>query len=136
MSRAQKGEREMREWNEAEQIRREVEREQGEAQGGRLRYKPALRRRAVAYLVRRTGAGEIARRVGEELGLPWQTLQRWQRAGEGQVEKSGAFRRVAVARDERPVAAGADLVVQGPMGLRVERLTISELAELWRSLGA
>jgi hypothetical protein len=126
----------MREWNEAEQIRKEVERQQGEAQGGSLRYKPALRRRAVAYLTRRVGTGETAWTVGGELGLPWQTLQRWQRAGEGQVEKSGAFRRVALARDERQVAVPADLVVQGPMGLRVERLTISELAELWRSLGA
>lgn len=126
----------MREWNEAEQIRREVERQQEEAQGGRLQYKPALRRRAVAYLAKRVGSGETARAVGGDLGLPWQTLQRWQRAGAGgQVDKSGAFRRVALASDERQVAASADLVVQGPMGLRVERLTIPELAELWRSLG-
>jgi hypothetical protein len=87
----------MREWNEAEQIRREVEREQREAGGGRLRYKPALRRRAVAYLRQREGAGETAWTVSSQVGLPWQTLQRWERAGEGQVEKSGAFRRVALA---------------------------------------
>ena len=126
----------MREWNEAEQIRKEVERQQGEAQGGSLRYKPALRRRAVAYLTRRVGTGETAWTVGGELGLPWQTLQRWQRAGEGQVEKSGAFRRVAVSRDERRVVPRSGMVVQGPLGLRVEGLGIRELAELWRSLGA
>jgi hypothetical protein len=126
----------MREWNEAEQIRKEVERQQGEAQGGSLRYKPALRRRAVAYLTRRVGTGETAWTVGGELGLPWQTLQRWQRAGEGQVEKSGAFRRVAVSRDERRVVPRSGMVVQGPQGLRVEGLGIRELAELWRSLGA
>jgi hypothetical protein len=126
----------MREWNEAEQIRREVERQQGEAGGGRLRYKPALRRRAVAYLGRCEGDGETAWTVSSKLGLPWQTLRRWQQAGEGKAEPRVAFRRVAVERDERRDTRGAGLAVEGPLGLRIEGLTISELAELWRSLGA
>lgn len=126
----------MRDWNEAEQIRREVERQQGEAQGGRLRYKPALRRRAVAYLGRREGAGQTAWTVSQEVGLPWQTLRRWQQAGEGEAERTSVFRQVALARDERQVAPQAGLVVQGPQGLRIEGLSIRELAELWRSLEA
>ena len=126
----------MREWNEGEQIRREVERQQGEAQGGRLRYKPALRRRAVAYLERRENAGQTASTVSQEVGLPWQTLRRWQQAGEEQGEKHAAFRRVALAGEEGRTSRQVDLVVQGPRGLRAEGLTISDLAELWRSLGS
>lgn len=123
----------MRKWSEAEEIRKEVERKR-EMSRRQPRYGEGLRRRAVAYLARREGAGETAWTVSQEVGLPWQTLRRWQRAGDGQAEQSAAFRRVALARDERQVVPAAGLVVQGPQGLRVEGLTISALAELWRSL--
>lgn len=126
----------MREWSEAEQIRREVERQQSEVEGGRLRYKPALRRRAVAYLRQREGAGETAWTVSSQVGLPWQTLRRWQQASDETVEPRGAFLRVALARDAGRETLQARLAVEGPLGLRVEGLTISELAELWRRLGA
>lgn len=116
-----------------EELRAEIERVR--RGGGSPRYGRSLRELALRLLAERQGRGETVWKVSAELGLPWQTLRRWELAGSAAGAKSteGAFRRVRVV-DEARGANSQSFVVQGPTGLQISGLTVAELAALWRAL--
>ncbi len=111
---------------------------QAEAQSGkgtRWRFDDAFRAEVVAYVRARQQEGGTQEEAGRELGLSAWTLSRWsrQRKPTQQSEASGGdFHPVAVKR-EAQASAGA-LVVHGPGGMRVEGLTLKQVAGLLREL--
>jgi hypothetical protein len=115
--------------SESEELRAELER--ARSGGGTPRYGAALRERAVKLLTARQQGGETAWQVSEELGLPSQTLRRWERAAKGEP----AFRRVAIEGGDAPRQSKPRLVLSCH-GVQVTGLTVGELATLLRSLSS
>ena len=78
--------------------------------------------------------------VSEELKMNKWTLQRWlQRQGKGEVEKppsatKAGFSRVKV-KARAAAAPSAQLVLHGAHGVRVEGLTLENIAALLERLG-
>jgi hypothetical protein len=75
--------------------------------------------------------------VSRELGVRWQTLQRWAGAlAKGpRVEPRAGFRQVSV---ELGAASGPARWVRifGPCGVRIEGLTVAELVTVLRALSS
>ncbi|MEZ4311922.1 MAG: helix-turn-helix domain-containing protein [Polyangiaceae bacterium] len=86
-----------------------------------LRYDARERARAVEYARRRLGQGTSKRAIAGELGIAAPTLERWMAVS--------AFVPVELVEPSR-----GSVVVHGPAGLRVEGLSLVEIAELWRRL--
>lgn len=111
---------------------------QAEAQSGRgtrWRFDDTFRAQVVAYVRARQEEGGTQEEAARELGLSAWTMSRWsrQRKPTQHREGSGAdFHPVAVKREVQ-ASAGA-LVVHGPGGMRVEGLTLKQVAALLREL--
>jgi transposase-like protein len=103
----------------------------------RTRYPEVLQRSAVAYLGQRKREGADLGQAAAELGVEAATLERW---GVRWPEDAGAeptkmMLPVVVATDPAARETGAArLVVHGPRGLRVEGLTVGQIAELMEAL--
>jgi len=111
---------------------------QAEAQSGRgtrWRFDDTFRAQVVAYVRARQEEGGTQEEAARELGLSAWTMSRWsrQRKPTQQSEGSGAdFHPVAVKREAQ--AGASALVVHGPGGMRVEGLTLKQVAALLREL--
>lgn len=126
---------------ELEQLR-ETLRAQAKARAGvgvKLRFDEAFRAQAVEYVRGRQAQGVTQEAAAKELGISAWTLSRWhqqrRRGGAsppGGARPSGVFRPVAMKRE----AAAQSLVVHAPGGVRVEGLTLRQVAQLLRELGA
>lgn len=98
------------------------------------------RRLATDYARERKASGAKMEAVAAELKMNKWTLQRWlQRQGRGEFEnRPGAtkagFARVKV-KARTAAAASAQLVVHGAHGVRVEGLTLENVAALLERLG-
>jgi transposase len=95
-------------------------------------YPEALRRAAVAYLHRRRQQGACLDEVQAELGVSGMSLSRWSRRCSQGITP---FRPIEVleAQPEPPMPVRA-IVVHGPRGVRIEGLTVPEVAELLERL--
>ena len=100
---------------------------------GAPRYGLELRERAVKLLVQRQKRGETSWTVSAELGLPWQTLRRWEASASAEGKTRSPFRPVAVVASNA-AKAGPGLVLRWPSGVSVTGLTVEELALLLKSL--
>jgi transposase len=103
----------------------------------RTRYPEALRRSAASYLKRRQEDGSNLVAVAQELGVDCSTLQRWseQCLGEAMEESSrGMVPVVLRAEAVAPEKTKATVVVHGPRGLRVEGLSVVQIAQLMEAL--
>jgi len=103
----------------------------------RTRYPEELQRSAVTYLGQRERDGADLGQVATELGVEAPTLQRWvvRWPEDAAVGPTKMMLPVVVSRDPAAREAGAArLVVHGPRGLRVEGLTVGQIAELMEAL--
>lgn len=119
----------------AERLRAQAEAQSG--RGTRWRFDDAFRAEVVAYVRARQEKGGTQEEAARELGLSAWTMSRWsrQRRPARQGAASGAdFHPVAVKREEE--ASPSALVVHGPGGVRVEGLTLKQVAVLLRGLAA
>lgn len=111
---------------------------QAEAQSGRgtrWRFDDAFRAQVVASVRARQEEGGTQEEAARELGLSAWTMSRWsrQRKPAPQSAASGAdFHPVAVKREAQ--AGASALVVHRPGGMRVEGLTLKQVAALLRAL--
>ena len=99
--------------------------ESSRTRGGRLRAEG--RREVVAAVERARASGMTYGAISTTLGVDLDALHRWR-----WTERSERPAMVAV-RVQQPVRA-VSLVVHGPRGLRIEGLTVGELAELVQRL--
>lgn len=90
-----------------------------------LRYPRELRERLTGYARHGRGQGASWLRLGEELGVPYGTLQRWV----GSTERPAGFVTV-----RSTVAKGEGLALVSPAGWRIEGLSVSDVAALLREL--
>jgi hypothetical protein len=79
----------------------------------------------MAYRQEREREGASGRQVARELGVSEATLARW---GPGREEPAGSFRAIEVVLE--PARSVGAMVVHGPRGLRIEGLSVEQLAEL------
>lgn len=93
---------------------------------GRVRPKGEAKERIAAYVLERRRAGSSLDRIAEQLGVSPVSLGRWTRGNSRR--RRGVMRAVKVSSPSTP------LVVHGPYGLRVEGLSLRQLAELLRKL--
>lgn len=106
-------------------IRREI----GQLPAGRgRRYSASLKQRALAAARSGRAAGETWAYLGEEIGIPADTLQRWDEEA-GQV----SFKPVALVADPMS-SADREIVVVTPGGFRVLGLDVGGAAALVRKL--
>lgn len=96
---------------------------------GRVRPRRDLKRRVAEYAVAQLERGEPMGRLARLLGLGEMTLRRWLARF---AEQPGSIVPVQVAPDVRPEVSS--LVVHGPSGIRVEGMTVAEVAELVQRL--
>lgn len=88
-------------------------------------YPEELRRAAVKYRRLREHDGAGVAEVAAELGVSGVSLARWS----GKHERSdNGFRAIEVVAE--PLRAATRVVVHGPRGVRVEGLSVAEVAEL------
>lgn len=102
--------------------------------GGRgRRYSQQARTEALEVLTRRRREGRSYAQVAAEVGIHVSTLRAWQQSETAMVatKSSTTFCPVEVISTARP---GRGHVVHGPRGVRVEDLTLDEVAELIRRL--
>jgi transposase len=101
-------------------------------QGAGRPYAESARREVVALLVRRRREGVGVAGVAAEIGLSATTLRKWQQGHASPSVTTSPFREVAIVADTPALRTA---VVHGPCGLRIEGLTVTEIAELVRRLG-
>ena len=89
-------------------------------------YPEVLRVAAVEYRQDREREGAALREVAGELGVSAISLERWSRRS---AERETSFRAIELV-GEPMRRASAVVVVHGPRGLRIEGLTVVEIAEL------
>lgn len=111
----------------------------GTKSAGRPQFTDEARRLATDYARERKASGMKVETVATELKMNKWTLQRWlQRRGRGEFGKLSApqagFSRVRV-KARAPAAPSAQLVVHGAHGVRVEGLTLENVAALLERLG-
>lgn len=96
-------------------------------------YPAALRARIVAYVDARRATGAARTRAAcAELGIPEISYSRWRRSSSTPtLSVAGGFVPVTVSAPRREEAG---FVVHGPSGVRVEGMSIAQLAELIRRL--
>jgi transposase len=106
--------------------------------GAKWRYDDEFRAEVVEYVRERQARGGTLEEVGRELGLSAWTLSRWSRErgpkkqGAAASGESAVFQPVTV-KPEKAVAEGRH-TVHGPGGVRVEGLTLQQVAALLREL--
>jgi hypothetical protein len=88
-------------------------------------YPEALRATAVEYRREREREGAALCEVARELGVSAVSLERWSRRS---PERETSFRAIELVGE--PMRRASPAVVHGPRGLRIEGLTVSEIAEL------
>ncbi len=88
-------------------------------------YPEELRVAAVDYRREREREGASVREVAGELGVSAISLERWSQRGRRREE---SFRAIELVGE--PVRRASAVVVHGPRGLRIEGLTVAEIAEL------
>ena len=107
---------------------------------GHPQFTDEARRLAADYARARMASGVKMEDVSEELKMNKWTLQRWlQRQGKGEFEKppgatKAGFSRVKV-KARAAAAPRAQLVLHGAHGVRVEGLTLENIAALLERLG-
>jgi transposase len=111
--------------NEQRQERLRGELATAERAGAGRPYPEALRVAAVEYRREREREGAALRDVAAELGVSAVSLERWSRR---RPEREASFRAIELVGE--PVRRGSQGVVHGPRGLRIEGLTVAEIAEL------
>ena len=125
----------MRMEHQAVAIRAEVGRLEGRRGRGK-EYPEALRQQAVAYYRVRRAAGATMKEIGLELGMSWQTLQRWASATEDAAlvaTNAPGFALVEVV-EAATTFPKQPITVRGPAGLSIEGLDLDTLVELLRRL--
>ncbi len=125
----------MRMEHQAAEIRAEVARLEGRRGRGKA-YPAALRRRALGYYCARRAQGAAMATIGFELGMPWQTLQKWASSSEDMPvvpTNSPSFALVEVVETTK-VAPERAIRVRGPAGISIEGLDLDALVELLRRL--
>lgn len=96
-------------------------------------YPDELRQRIVDYYRARRNDGATMMSIASEVGIIWQTIERWASAAETMPMQSGGFERLEII--EATVSAPQKrFVVRGPGGLCIEGLDIESLAALIRRL--
>ena len=90
-------------------------------------YPEELRRAAVAYRRQREREGVGVAAVAAELGVSGLSLARWSRTLERAEPR---FRAVEVVVEAERLERARTVVVHGPRGLRIEGLSVAEVAEL------
>lgn len=104
---------------------------------GHAQFTDEARRMAADYAKERKARGARIEEVAAELKMNKWTLQRWlQRQGRGEFEKAATkagFSRVKV-KGRTEGATGGRLVVHGAHGVRVEGLTLENVAALLERL--
>jgi hypothetical protein len=88
-------------------------------------YPGSLRAAALEYRREREGEGASLVEVAAELGMNIATLVRWSRR---EPRSDTRFRAIEIVGE--PVRRTVEAVVHGPRGLRIEGLTVREIAEL------
>lgn len=105
---------------ELEVVRERLQKER--SPGGRIT--DALRREVVAVVARARKTGLGYREIAEGLGVSFHTMMGWR-----QRDKRHRMQPVKVSAPPRPAPT-----VHGPRGMRIEGLTLAEVAELWLRL--
>lgn len=98
-----------------------------ERSGAGRPYPKSLRAAALEYRRERVHEGAGVRVVALELGLNVGTLERWWQGGSTALAEEG-FRAIEVVGSS--VGPAREVIVHGPRGLRIEGLTLVEIAEL------
>ena len=96
---------------------------------GRGQFPEAIREKLMEHAQRRWREGASVKTVARELGISHHTLAYWRDRARGYV------RPVEVVPETGAVCAAGRFTVNGPHGLRVEGITLDEVAVLWRKLG-
>ncbi|WP_136932423.1 hypothetical protein [Polyangium fumosum] len=122
----------MRTEQQAAAIRAEVSRTEGRRGRGKA-YPLSLRRKAASYYSARREQGASQRDIGLELGICFQTLQRW--AAQLDMTPLGcgpepSFERVEVIALPASAPQRGLLVVRGPAGLLIEGLDLDSIGDL------
>lgn len=94
-------------------------------------YPETLRAAAIDYRREREREGAALSEVAGELGVSAISLERWSRR---RRERETSFRAIELVGEPVRRASASAAVVHGPRGLRVEGLTVSEIAELLERL--
>jgi hypothetical protein len=126
----------MRTEQQAAAIRAEVSRIEGRRGRGKA-YPLSLRRKAASYYTARREQGASQRDIGLELGICFQTLQRWATQLDVALHVptlAPSFERVEVIDLPASAPQRGPLVVRGPGGLLIEGLDLDSLVELVRRL--
>jgi transposase len=97
----------------------------GEARRAGARVPHSLQETVLKHVEQQQAAGLSMKAIGIELGMSFHTLSYW-RARHSRPQAT-ALTRVKVVEPKR---AEQDVVVHGPSGLRIEGLSVSQLAEL------
>ena len=104
-----------------------------ERKGAGRAYPEGLRHSAARHWGERERGGDNLARVAAELGVSGTSLLRWSR----RFGAASGFRAVEVIGVGAAMASGSDvaarsstIVVHGPRGVRIEGLTVAEVADL------
>jgi hypothetical protein len=97
------------------------------ARHDRHRVDDALQQAAVTFAARRNAAGVSWKSISAELGMSWHTLLYWR----DRLRRSSGPRlaRVGVVAEE-PSCSRESFVVHTTSGLRIEQMSMQQLAEL------
>jgi hypothetical protein len=104
---------------------------QAQSRGKRARYAPAVRAAVIEFARERRAAGVNWRDISQDLGIVESLVQRW--IG---VQRSRLVPVKLVAPGATASSSAAMIIVHGPRGIRVEGLSLGELAELFTRLSA
>ena len=86
-----------------------------------------LRARLSAYVRRERAGGRSIEELAKELGLCSKTVREWLRA----KETTFSLRKVRVVKE---VTASSVRSMHGPLGTRVDGISLEDICELWRRL--
>jgi transposase-like protein len=126
----------------AEKLKKQVE--ERRARGTRRQFDESFRAEMVGYVRARQAEGGTQEEAAKEVGLSAWTLSRWGRGGQsGPVRRgrpprqrlegsNGGFHPVEVKSEARSPGA---LVMHGPGGVRVEGLSVQQVAQVLKELG-
>lgn len=125
----------------AEKLKRQVE--ERRARGTRRQFDESFRAEMVGYVRARQAEGGTQEEAAKEVGLSAWTLSRWGRGGQnGPVRRgrpprqrlegsNGGFHPVEVKSE---ASSPGVLVMHGPWGVRVEGLSVQQVAQLLKEL--
>lgn len=126
----------------AEKLKKQVE--ERREKGTRRQFDESFRAEVVGYVRARQAEGGTQEEAAREVGLSAWTLSRWGRGSQsGPVRRgrpprqrleggSGGFHPVEVKSEARSQGA---LVMYGPGGVRVEGLSVQQVAQVLKELG-